>query len=592
MKKRRLIWYLYPSYLLLVLAALAAVTWAATRSLEQFYRQSIRHDLESQAVLAEQWFGLLLAAGDYKTLDALCKELHSVLETRLTVILPSGRVIADSLEKPELMENHLDRPEIRAAIQGRTASFEHFSTTRNEPMMYLARPVIRQEKLAAVVRTALPTSAIQKALSAIYRRILYAGVLTAAGLALLSLLMARHLSRPLGMMRQAARQFARGRLEQRMAIPPTEELAALAESLNEMAGELQQRIQTITSQRNELEAILSSMAEGVIAIDLSGRIVNINQAAIRLLNIAEASQPGRPVEEVVRNSEFQSFVEQVLQTEEGVENEIHLYTFKERYLRLQGASLHNARGDKSGAVIVINDMTRVRQLETIRREFVANVSHELKTPVTSIKGFVETLQEGALRDPQQAEHFLQIIGRHTDRLQAIIEDLLSLSWLENQGEERALHFPVEKLQPILTEVLELMAPKAEKQQIEMELSCEEGLEARVNPALLEQALLNLVDNAIKYSPEQGKIRIEANRAADGIEISVQDHGCGIAAKHLERIFERFYVVDKARSRKLGGTGLGLSIVKHIAQIHGGRVTVASTLGEGSTFTIHLPNPKP
>lgn len=592
MKKRRLIWYLYPSYLLLVLAALAAVTWAATHSLEQFYRQSIRHDLESQAVLAEQWFAPLLAAGDYKTLDTLCKELHPRLEMRLTVILPSGRVIADSREQPQQMKNHLDRPEVREAIQGRTASFERFSTTRNEPMMYLARPVIRQEKLAAVIRTALPTSAIQKALSAIYRRILYAGVLTAAGLALLSLLMARHLSRPLGLMRQAARQFARGRLEQRMAIPPTEELAALAESLNEMAGELQQRIQTITSQRNELEAILSSMAEGVIAIDLSGRIVNINQAAIRLLNIAEASQPGRPVEEVVRNSEFQAFVEQVLQTEEVVENEIHLYTFKERYLRLQGASLHNARGDKSGAVLVINDMTRVRQLETIRREFVANVSHELKTPVTSIKGFVETLQDGALRDPQQAEHFLQIIGRHTDRLQAIIEDLLSLSWLENQGEERALHFPVEKLRPILTGVLELMGPKAEKQQIEMELSCEEGLEARVNPALLEQALLNLVDNAIKYSPEQGKIRIEANRGADGIEIFVQDHGSGIAAKHLERIFERFYVVDKARSRKLGGTGLGLSIVKHIAQIHGGRVTVASTLGEGSTFTIHLPNSKP
>jgi len=457
-------------------------------------------------------------------------------------------------------------------------------------MMYLARPLVRQERVAAVIRTALPTSAIQKALATIYRKIFWAGVLTAAGLALLSLLMARHLSRPLGMMRRAARQFAQGRLEQRMANPPTEELAALAESLNEMAGELQQRIQTITSQRNELEAILSSMAEGVLAIDQSGRIVNINQAAIRLLNIAEVSHPGRPIEEVVRNSEFQAFVEQVLHMEQVVENEIHLYTFKERYLRLQGASLPNARGDKSGAVIVINDMTRLRQLENIRREFVANVSHELKTPVTSIKGFVETLQEGALRDPRQAEYFLQIISRHTDRLQAMIEDLLSLSWLENQGEGRALHFPVEKLRPIVAGVLEMIAPKAEKQQIRMELSCAEELEARVHPALLEQALLNLVDNAIKYSPPQGTIRIGVRQKEEGTEISVEDHGSGIAAKHLDRIFERFYVVDKARSRKLGGTGLGLSIAKHIAQIHGGRVTVASTLGEGSTFTIHLPNP--
>ncbi len=590
MKKKRLIWYLYSSYLLLVLVALAVVTWVSTHSLERFYRDRIRQDLERQARLAEKWFEPMLASGDTQAIDRWCKELHASVDTRITVILPSGKVIADSEENPDLMENHNLRPEVLEALQGRTGTSERFSTTLNKTMKYLALPMMQGDKVTAVIRTAMPTSAIQVALSTIYHQILWAGILTTVGLAGFSLLFSRRISKPLEGMRQIAQQFAQGKLGRRMAVPATAEMGTLAETLNEMAGELEERIQTITSQRNELEAILSSMAEGVIAIDRSGRIVNINQAAIGLLNIADVSHPGRPIEEVVRNTEFQAFVEQALQTEQVVEDEIHIYTFKERYLRLQGASLHNARGDKSGVVIVINDMTRVRQLENIRRDFVANVSHELKTPITSIKGFVETLQEGAIRDPQQAEYFLQIVSKHTDRLQAIIEDLLSLSWLENQGEGRAMHFQVEKLRPILTGVLELIAPKAEKNQIEIELSCEEGLEARVNPALLEQAVLNLVDNAIKYSPEQGKIRIEVSRSGEEIELSVQDHGSGIAPKHLERIFERFYVVDKARSRKLGGTGLGLSIVKHIVQIHGGRVMVASTLGEGSTFTIHLPQP--
>jgi two-component system phosphate regulon sensor histidine kinase PhoR len=258
-----------------------------------------------------------------------------------------------------------------------------------------------------------------------------------------------------------------------------------------------------------------------------------------------------------------------------------------RSFTLHGAGLTDARGRRTGAVIVLNDMTRVRRLEAIRRDFVANVSHELKTPVTSIQGFVEALVEGGVKEPAQVERYLSIIAKHAARLNSIIDDLLTLSRLEEAGERRALRFEIGPLKPVLKEAIALSGVKAEEKRITIDLACDDDLEARINPPLLEQAVINLVDNAIKYSPEGSRIHVEARREQTQVSISVIDEGCGIPPEHLPRIFERFYVVDKSRSRKLGGTGLGLAIVKHIAQAHDGRVAVASTPGQGSTFTIHL-----
>ncbi|OGP63333.1 MAG: hypothetical protein A2169_00875 [Deltaproteobacteria bacterium RBG_13_47_9] len=239
-------------------------------------------------------------------------------------------------------------------------------------------------------------------------------------------------------------------------------------------------------------------------------------------------------------------------------------------------------------MIVISDMTRIRRLESLRRDFVANVSHELRTPITSIKGFVETLQEGAITEPKEAERFLQIIARHSDRLNAIVEDLLTLSSLEESSEQRKIAFEITPVQPVLASVIELSSVKAEEKNITIDLDCEKDIQAKINPALLEQAVLNLVDNAVKYSEAGSQIQIRVHKADERIAILVQDHGCGIAKRHQERIFERFYVVDKSRSRKLGGTGLGLAIVKHITEVHGGYVTVESMPGEGSTFIMYLP----
>ncbi|MBM4029683.1 MAG: PAS domain-containing protein, partial [Planctomycetes bacterium] len=489
-----------------------------------------------------------------------------------------------------------------------------------------------------LVRVASPLTEVDQALRGIYANMLWAGLAIAGGAAVLSLAISRRISRPIVEIERTAERFAAGELNLRVPMPDSAELADLASSLNKMAVQLGDRIMTITEQRNKLDAILASMAEGVFAVDSRGYIVSVNPAAAELLGLSPERLQGRPVEEAVRNAQLQEFVRQMLagvppeeadisllvsrpssraqdagqttdDNEQATGDEGRTTSNERRFFRLQGAGLTDARGRRSGAVIVLNDMTRIRQLEAVRRDFVANVSHELKTPVTSIQGFVEALVEGGVQDPTQVERYLGIIARHASRLNSIIDDLLTLSRLEEAGEQRALTFAHGPIRPVLEEAIHLSGVRADEKRMTVELTCDEDLQARINPPLLEQAVMNLLDNAIKYSPEGSRIRVRAWRVGphgsspvardlehesqvtghhEEVSISVTDEGYGIAPEHLQRIFERFYVVDKSRSRKLGGTGLGLAIVKHIAQAHGGHVTVASTPGQGSTFTLHLP----
>jgi two-component system phosphate regulon sensor histidine kinase PhoR len=389
-------------------------------------------------------------------------------------------------------------------------------------------------------------------------------------------------------MEQIAQRFAEGQLDLRVPIPGPSELAALANALNEMAGQLHDKIATITSQRNELEAVLSSMIEGVVAVDHQGHIVSMNKAAADLLSVDPVQVQGHNIEEVVREVDIQQFFRMALEREGSIEAEVPLQIEGERFFQLHGEKLPDVTGRKAGAVIVLHDITRMRRLESVRRDFVANVSHELKTPVTSIQGFVEALSEGGIDNPEQTKRYLGIIAKHSDRLNAIIDDLLSLSRLEEDQERRRIPFESAALKPLLAAAIDLLSTKAEQQRVRVELICNDDIAAMVNPALIEQAVFNLVDNAVKYSEAEGTVTVSAERRDTEVAISVQDQGCGIASEHLSRLFERFYVVDKGRSRKLGGTGLGLAIVKHITQVHGGSVTVKSSLGRGSTFTIHLP----
>jgi two-component system phosphate regulon sensor histidine kinase PhoR len=382
---RSLLWRLYPAYLLITVAALLIITWYLSQLLPEFYHNQVADDLQARARLIEHQIVPKLKEADFQAIDGLSKKLAASSSTRITVILLDGVVVADSDHDPATMENHGNRPEIKEALDKGVGRSLRFSSTLNKTMMYLAVPIVEQGRTLAVVRTSIPAVAMDKNLRDIYHKIILSVGTVAIFAAAVTLAIARTISRPIERMKETAQRFASGRFESGMPVPKQTELAGLAQSLNEMAMQLQDRIDTITQQRNELEAILSSMIEGVLAVDVRGRVVSINKAAAKFLGSDPAKAQGRTIEEVIRNTDFQEFVHDVLNEEHPSQTDITLSGQEDRIVRLDGASLRDSKGDKSGAVIVISDMTRVRRLEDVRRDFVANVSHELRTPITSIE---------------------------------------------------------------------------------------------------------------------------------------------------------------------------------------------------------------
>jgi len=350
---------------------------------------------------------------------------------------------------------------------------------------------------------------------------------------------------------------------------------------------------------DQLRAILGNMREGVIALDLDERILEMNAGAFNLLGPAASRHSGgalvgAPIEQVIRNAALQRFVKRALRECSPIEEtividlEVVQATDQERLLQAYASPLNDAEGSWVGMLVVLHDVTRLHQLENVRRDFVANVSHELKTPITSIKGFVETLMDGAVENPEDARRFLSIISRQADRLNAIFEDLLSLSRIEQENERGGIGLEERSVSDVVDEALQSCLFQAREKHISLEKDCPESLKAFINPNLLEQAIVNLVDNAIKFSESGQRVVVKACVIGDSLDVQVIDCGKGIDRVHLPRVFERFYRVDKARNRREGGTGLGLAIVKHIAQAHGGHASVKSELGGGSTFSIHLP----
>jgi two-component system, OmpR family, phosphate regulon sensor histidine kinase PhoR len=589
MRAPRLFWQLFLSFVALTIIVLMAAGWYFSRVLKEFHLEQLARDLTAQARLVEPQVAARFSIEHAEDLDALTKRLGRAADIRITLVLGSGAVLGDSLEMRVRMDNHAGRPEIAAALNGQIGIATRFSATAQNPMMYAAIPLSRDDgTVLGAVRTAIPVTAVDEALQGLGIRIFLAGMSITLLAALISLVISRGISRPLEEMKRGAKRFAAGELSGRLWVGGSEELRGLAQALNHMAGELDERIRTVLRHRNEQEAVLSSMVEGVLAVDLGERIIRINQAALRLLGVREKDVLGRPIQEVIRKADLQRFVARALRNAEPVEDDIVLREGGERFLQAHGTALHDA-GGQIGALIVLNDVTRLRRLETMRRDFVSNVSHELKTPITAIKGFVETLLDGAMNDADDARRFLEIITRQADRLNAIIDDLLTLSRVEQGDEQGGLPLEVLPLRPVLEAAVQSCALLGAEKDVQINLFCAPELTARIKAPLLEQAIINLLTNAIKYSNPHGKVVVEAAQLQGKVTIRVQDWGCGITREHLPRLFERFYRVDKARSRKQGGTGLGLAIVKHIVQAHGGEVLVHSTPGQGSTFSIHLPS---
>lgn len=505
---------------------------------------------------------------------------------RITVVRADGTVLADSASDPASMENHAGRPEIRSALVGTIGTSVRRSPTLGQDMVYAAAPVYANGSVAGALRVAMSAPG----LDALLERFLVvdaAVALVMTGLmAWASLAFGTRITEPVAALMDAAGAWSSGQLERRVRSFPNSELAPLARTMNDMAARLADQVVAMRHQQQELQAILEGMGEAVLSVDNTLTIVLANSRARELLGrgAEPAAIEGRALLEASGNVALEALARTCATDRQSSEVEITLYGDTPRYLLAHAAPLSSDDGGR-GVVLVLNDITRLKRLERVRQDFVANVSHELKTPITLITGFAETLE--TVDDPAEARRFLAIIKRHADRMTAIIEDLLTLARLENPGRAALSTAPV-KAASLAAHAIESLDNRPAQRGIVIEADVDPALVAHVNEGLFEQALVNLLDNAVKYGPRDSVVRICATVAGDSLVFSVIDQGPGIPARDLPRLFERFYRVDRARSKNLGGTGLGLAIVKHVAMAHGGDASVASVEGSGSTFSIAVP----
>jgi two-component system phosphate regulon sensor histidine kinase PhoR len=578
MPRTRLVWQLFAGFSVLLTAAIAAAFWVASVQLagqaDESLRQRLADAARSLAILEADRAG----PPDAAAFENHAQTVRTATRIDCRLIASGGTAAADDT----LAE---------AAARNGIASRSRYDGASGRRSLEVAVPIGTRRPPVAIVLATTDAAESDRDL-ATWQRTLLAGCLgttacaVAAGYAL-----ARRVTRPIDELRAAAARLAGG--DTTTAVPATEvaELADLATALSRLRAQLVERGLTIGRQGTQQEAVLGSMIEGVLAVDARQRLLGINRAAADLLDVDPDESAGRLLIDVIRNPDLRRFALTAIDCRAPVEDDLVLHGPRDRTIRLRGTALRDASGE-GGAVIVLNDVTEMKRLEHVRRDFVANVSHELKTPIASIKGFVETLLDGAMDDPADTSRFLGIVARQADRLAAIVDDLLALSRIEQS--EGAGNLPVETVPvaSILTAVTLDCGPRAADRSIRLEVDCPANLAATLNAALVEQAVINLVDNALKYS-ESGKTVWLSAAASEPpgpreLVLCVRDEGCGIEPIHLPRLFERFYRVDKARSRNLGGTGLGLSIVKHIVQAHTGAVSVDSEPGVGTTFTIRLP----
>ncbi len=521
-----------------------------------------------------------------------CRKLAAGGPLRVTVVRPSGAVACDSQAQPGRMENLAGRPEVARALTGRVGMAMGRAAPDQPTRLFLAVPLPLRGRAggALLLGQALPgTAAVLRGLA---WRLLIAGGFLAVVAGWVAFWLARRWGGFYRDLEVGIEAFTEGNLRRRLPTAGFREGSRLAGALNAMAAKLAGGMERYARRQNELEAVLASMVEAVLAVDEQERVLDLNASAARLFGVELAAARGRYLMEVVRLPDLLRFVARTLAAEGPQQGEIEMPGPQQDATTLQahGTVLRDAAGRGIGALVVLHDVSRLRRLEMLRRDFVANVSHELKTPITAIKGVVESLRDGALDDPAQAQRFLAILARQADRLEAIIEELLNLSRIEKDSGQAGIRLAPAAVQPVLKASLLVCRDRAQEKAVKLKLLCPDHLTAVINPPLLEQALVNLIDNAIKYGGDSGVITVEAAAEQGGVAITVRDQGSGIASVHHPRLFERFYRVDRARSRHLGGTGLGLAIVKHIAQAHGGTAAVESRPGHGSAFTLHLPPP--
>lgn len=579
------------SYLAVVTLLFTSFYLYSSTVVRDFYVSSLGERLELEARLLAK---ALPSPSDNHEFDLLCRNLANELVTRITIVGADGRVLCDSVEASATMENHRWRPEVVEALKTGTGSSFRYSTTTGEELFY--RAFLQDDgESQRIVRLAIALDEVQAVTNSLRRSLLLGFLVASAVGLLLAFAFSRRLSRRVKRLVEFCGQVAEGVFPQNFfGKSGRDEIHRLERHLNDMGEKIRQNVQQAIAEKEKANSILRGMMEGVLVIDPKGRVLVINEQAQRMFNLSpDRDILGASILELSRHPEMKKLIEQVLVfdfTSERYSRQVELH--EGRWFRVNAVSLRNNQSSTYGSILVFHDITEVKQLERMRSDFVANVSHELRTPLTAIRGYAETLRQTPPDDPADAQHFLSIIEKHADRLSRLTENLLTLSDLESGKIE--IDFNPVDIKRVVQSVSEVFSDAANKKQVTLEQVIEQGLPAVMGDVdRLQQLLINLVDNAVKYTPVNGTVTVKAQRTTinssiDAVELSVSDTGTGIPEHAIPRLTERFYRVDKARSRDLGGTGLGLAIVKHIAQAHGAQLKIESALHKGTMVSVLLP----
>ncbi|GGD50488.1 two-component system histidine kinase PnpS [Paenibacillus nasutitermitis] len=530
----------------------------------------------------------------YYTQEAI--RLRDITDSRVTFINGTGVVLGDSDHDPQTMDNHLQRLEVQEAEKSGVGRTIRYSETLNQNLLYVAMLVDPDRPETGIIRLAISLQEVDESIARIWTTLLIGLLILFIVAVFISFRVARGLTRPLEQITRVSKRIKNLDYRARVTVKGSDEISELGLAINAMADGLQIQMERIHQNESQLASVLDNMIDGVVMIDRNGRIVLLNRCAEEMLGFSSRELVGRDYVEAKQQYELLQIIQHGLERREHLREEITFYFPEERLLDLNLVPI--IQDDEFGGVLlVLQDVSAIRRLERMRSEFVANVSHELKTPITAVKGFAETLLGGEVDDPETARSFLQIIFDESDRLNRLIGDILELSKIESR--RIPLQFSPVELTSFIGKSIKLMSAEAARKDIEVTLKAEPGIYVEADEDRLRQIIMNLLANGISYTPDGGHVTIVVKPVAgtqyvsegedyDQIHISISDTGIGIPKKDLPRIFERFYRVDKARSRGSGGTGLGLSIVKHLIELHKGSITVESTVGAGSTFTIILP----
>jgi len=567
------------------------------RALERLALESVEARLTTAArLLHDEARDLIENRATPRTVYAFTLRAAGQSDLRVTVIGADGTVLGDSRVPPaELrrVENHAERPEVRAALAGRVGHGLRTSVTVGAPLFYAAVPVRDGDRVVGVLRMAVPLAVVTSSHAELHQVLLLGGLVALLAALGIAMFVAGRLTRPVVEMESVARRMSEGDFAVHAPVRSPDEIGVLGRALNGLAARLREKVRDLEEEQAKARAILESMVEGVVAVDGHDHIVVMNEGARTIFALGAARAEGKSFLEVIRNVDlYRIFRESRVGTPDAVVGrQLRLSTPVERVLEVHAAPLRLA-GDEVGAVMVLHDVTELRRLERVRTEFVANVSHELRTPLTAIHGYLETLLGGALEEPEHARKFLEIAFRHTERLGRLVSDLTDLSNIELG--KVSLRLEATPLDEVVDSVLTMIRPRAAGGEVALSVDLPADLPpVRADRDRLAQILINLVDNGVKYTPAGGRVAVSARRVGPAlVEVGVSDTGVGIPPADLPRVTERFYRVDRARSRELGGTGLGLAIVKHLVLAHGGELAIESQPGRGTVVRFSLPAARP